>query len=374
MLQWYCCYAWACICTHWSRQWPASQPPSLPSDLPLCCQLVGWPLDPGLTLANITSSARLAYSGDGYRTDLPTKSLFFLLFTKTPPQWCWVCAQLLPPYHKHHHFARSSIALHYCYTSAYTRDREKKPERCCQAWWLSLCTVLIHTGLHVKWWQRPVCIKGTYTVEILCFIDNVCMLLSHSSQESPPLCLLLPLMFFKNYQSLVTVCMCYLSSFPYHAWHIHLTLWVFPHIPAQKGLVASPRGTCSALFSRRMHWTQWELGKFKARCQHFPFQKIFLVRRQQKAMCRRNSGPTCDLAQSIPGLLYTDSSAILDLSPSSQCLFCTLPLHRLQNGLFQSAADTLYPTPAFHCWYFLKWKPWDTVERILGKPQCPAEM
>lgn len=265
----------------------------------------------GLMLTNITSSARLAYSGDGYRTGLSTKSLFFLLFTKELPQWCWVCAQLLPPYHKHHYFARSSTVLHYCYTSAYTRDREKKLERCSQAWWLSLSTVLVHTGLYVKGQQKSICIKGTYTVEILCFIDNICMLLSHSSQKSHPLCLLLPLMFFNNYQSLVTVCMCYLSSFPYLAWHVHLTLRVFPHTLAQKGLVTSPRGTCSALFSTRMHSLNTvESGKSKARCLHSPFQKIFLVRRQQRTMCGRNSGPTCDLDQSISGLLYREFSSL----------------------------------------------------------------
>lgn len=117
--------------------------------------------------------------------------------------------------------------------------------------------------------------------------------------------LLLAPMFFENNQSLVAVCMCYLSIFPYFAQNIHLTFRVFPYSPTQKSLVCSPSGTCSVFINRKMHWTQQELGKSKARCLHSPFQKIFLVRGLWRAMCR-NSGPTCDLAQSLPCLLSTN--------------------------------------------------------------------
>lgn len=280
---------------------PTSQPALRPAPPPSACGVTaGLGADAGYHHQPCPPCSH----GDGYHTGLPLSSLSFLPSNKVPPWRCWICAQLLPLDHKHHHFARSSIPMCYCYTSAYTRDREKKLERCRQAWWLSLSTVSIQTSLYVKLQQNPIWIKGTFTEEILCFIDNVCC---HTAPRRVPFyaALLLPPMFFENNQSLVTACMCYLSSFPYFAQHIHLTFSVSPYSPAQKSLVCSPSGTCYAFIKRKMHWTQRELGKPKARCLHSPFPKIFLVRGQRRAMCR-NSGPTCDLAQSLPGLPYTN--------------------------------------------------------------------
>lgn len=119
------------------------------------------------------------------------------------------------------------------------------------------------------------------------------MLLSHSPQESPPLC-----------GSPLTSHVLWVQPISGNSLHVlseHIPLTFSVSIfSCTKSLVCSPRGTCSAFSNRKMHWTRQELGKSKARCLHSPFHKIFLVRRQRRAMCR-NSGPTCDLA-----LLYTN--------------------------------------------------------------------
>lgn len=175
---------------------------------------------------------------------------------------------------------------------------------------------------------------------------------SHSPQESPLGCHP-PLTSYAPWEKTIsaTSLQHYLSSFSYSAQHIHLTFRAFLYSPPQKSLICS---ICSALINRRMHWTQWELGKSKARCLHSPFQKIFLVSEQWRAMCR-NSAPTCDLARSLPGL-HTESSTSSDLSPFSYSFFCTMPLQSPQNALFHIAATTLYPPPDFHCWYVLEIK------------------
>ena len=110
---------------------PTSQPALRPAPLPSACGVTaGLGADAGYHHQPCPPCSH----GDGYHAGLPTSSPSFLPANKVPPRWCWICAQLLPPDHKHHHFARSSIAMRYCYTSAYTRDREKKLERCRQAW------------------------------------------------------------------------------------------------------------------------------------------------------------------------------------------------------------------------------------------------
>lgn len=120
--------------------------------------------------------------GDGYHAGLPTTSPSFLPSNEVPPRWCWICAHVLAPDHKHRHSARSSIAMHYCYTSACTRDRENKLKRCCQAWWLPLSTESMQTGLYVKWRQKPKLNKGhLYWVNSL--LHRQCM---HVAVTQPP--------------------------------------------------------------------------------------------------------------------------------------------------------------------------------------------
>lgn len=175
---------------------------------------------------------------------------------------------------------------------------------------------------------------------------------SHSPQESP-LCCHPPLTSCVPWEKTIsaTHLQHYLNIFSYSAQHIHLTVREFLYSPPQKSLICS---ICSALINRRMPWTLWELGKSKARCLHSPFQKIFLVNKQWRAMCR-NSAPTCDLARSLPGP-HTESSTFSDLSPFSCCFFCTLPLQSPQNALFRVAATTLYSPADFHCWHVLEIK------------------